>query len=273
MLILLPTLVWYMRKKRFDVTYSVFLSGMIGALLKYMVSDSLRFTNAPPALDVLILATLSVFNWRFWIATLIFFLGYLNNPLLGVSGLLLGFGFGRWHQIRKKRLLKQKGELKRKVWHSAMGLFSAVVIMLVPRNVGLGLCVFATLSPLLMSLPGLKSLAKETKRPNEWMGKGNFYFGLGAFLPVFLGQPWILLVLAFGDGLSTLIGKLFGYTRLYSKKSVEGTFAGFLAAWAISRHFYSPAIIPAVIYLIAELVAPLDDNFAIPVALSLLYIF
>jgi dolichol kinase len=273
--IITATVVYYTWHRRFDVVYSAFLSGMVGAVLKYMVSATLSFGSAPPALDVMVFSTLAVFNGWFWLATLAAFVLGAEAPLAAVSGLLLGFGLGKWHSRRRGQLLLEEGEIKRKVIHSAGGVVVALLPFFLPRDVSLLLFALgATLTFMIRFLwiPMISDIFKETKRDEEWLGKGFFWFMLGSLLPIYLGQPWILLVVAVGDGLSTLIGRFFGYTPVFGKKSLEGTFAGFLGAWAIARHFYAPSYVPVLIYVVAELVAPIDDNFAIPVALSALYL-
>lgn len=273
--IIVGVVLYYTYKKKFEIAYSVFLSGMIGAVLKYMVSN-LAFTNAPPSLQVMTLATLSVFNGFFWLVTLAFFVLAMDYPLGAVSGLLLGYGLGKWHLMRRKRILFEKGEVKRKIVHSISGLVLSTIPFFLDKWIVLPLylamAVFAFVVRYI-KLPFLDPLVVETKREKEWTGKGVFYFMLGSLLPVYLEQPWIILVLGVGDGLATLIGRFFGYTPLYRDKTVEGCFAGFIGALAVSRHFYSPAIIPVTIYLLAELLAPIDDNLAVPIALSMLYLF
>lgn len=275
LVIIVGVVLYYTFKKKFEVAYSVFLSAMIGAVLKYMVS-SLAFTNAPPSLQVMTLSTLSVFNGWFWLLTLLFFVLALDYPLGAASGLLLGYGIGKWHRMRRKRILFEKGEVKRKIVHAVSGLVLSVIPFLLDKWIVLPLYVAIAAIALVVryvKLPFLDPLLVETKRKKEWTGKGVFYFMLGSLLPVYLEQPWIILVLGVGDGLATLIGRFFGYTPLYRDKTVEGCFAGFIGALAVARHFYSPAIVPVTIYLLAELLAPIDDNIAVPVALSMLYLF
>ena len=268
--------IYYTFKKRFYIVYTTFLSILIGGVLQYLVSNSLSFSSIPPSMEILVLSTLSVFNWAFWIPTLVFFILAMDFPLCAVSGLLLGYGLGKWHSIKRKKIMFQKGEAKRKVIHSSLGLFLGGAALFL--NKWILLPVFASgciISVALykIKIPIFSKISEEVKREKEWAGKGAFYFMLGSLLPIYIEQPWIILVIALGDGLSTLIGRFLGYTPIYGKKTLEGTFAGFLAALAVSRHFYTPAIVPAFVYLIAELIAPIDDNLAIPIAMSALYLF
>lgn len=274
--ILVGATLYYSWKRRFDALYSLFLSGTVGAMLKYAVSGSLLFADAPPSIKVMMLATLSVFNPPFWLATLVFFLAMApGSPLQAVSGLLLGYGLGKWHSMKKKRLLLEEGEVKRKVVHIAAIFLIAGTAFVFDWPWVMGLLALIAASVVLVNtvhIPVVSDLFAETKRDTEWLGKGVFWTVAGAVLPVYLGQPWILLVVALGDGLATLIGRFFGYTPLYCSKTLEGTFAGLLAAWSVARQFYSPVAVPVALYLAAELLAPIDDNVAVPAALSLPYL-
>jgi len=267
--------IYYTVKKRFYVVYTAFLAIMVGGVLQYLVSGSLSFSSIPPSLEILVLSTLSVFNWLLWIPTLAFFILAMDYPLCAVSGLLIGYGLGKWHSIKRKKIMFQKGEAKRKVIHSSLGLLLGGAALILNKWIILPLFAVGCVMSIILyqvKIPFFSGISKEVKRDKEWAGKGAFYFMLGSLLPVYIEQPWIILVVALGDGLSTLIGRFLGYTPIYGKKTLEGTFAGFLAALAVSRNFYTPAIVPAFVYLIAELIAPIDDNLAIPIAMSMLYL-
>ena len=212
-----------------------------------------------------------------WALSLLYFLLIVvKDPIAAVSGLLLGYGLGSWHKIRRRKILVNKKEVKRKVIHALGGLGLAAIPFIFSKWVAMSIFAFGVVSVFLFRFikpPVIKDIVMETKREREkWPLEGMFYYMLGSLIPIYIGQPWILLVLAIGDGLSTLVGKFFGYTPLYKEKSLEGTLAGFIAAWAVIEHFYQPAIIPATIYLFAELFAPIDDNFFIPFCLSLIYL-
>ena len=123
-----------------------------------------------------------------------------------------------------------------------------------------------------LEIPFLETTIREMyevrgERPAE----GAFNFALGAVIPVLIDQPWIVLALGIGDGVSALVGKFFGRTRIYRKKSLEGTLAEFLAVLTVAKYFYPSPLIPALIYTSVELLSPIDDNLVIPLALSLLY--
>ena len=199
----------------------------------------------------------------------------LSNPLNSVSGLLIGYGFGVWHKTHRRKIIIHKGEAKRKIIHAVGGVLIAIPPFIFSKEISMMIFLGGILAVgffRVVKLPFFSKIIDETKRDYEWPLKGVFYFMLGSLLPIYLGQAWILLVIAIGDGLSTLVGKFFGYTPLYKKKSVEGTLAGFIAAWAIIRHFYQPVMIASIVYLFAELFAPIDDNLAIPLSLSALYL-
>ena len=110
--------------------------------------------------------------------------------------------------------------------------------------------------------------------------KGAIHYGAGVFFPILLLDVKIacaiILVLSVGDALSTLIGKFHGRIRIHpvAHKTIEGTLAfilfGFLAA-LIFVDFKIAAVL-AVAGSFIELASPWDDNFTVPVVLTMLAI-
>ena len=106
-------------------------------------------------------------------------------------------------------------------------------------------------------------------------GKGALMFLIGAFIALALFEPRVvfvaLLVLAFGDSFSTVVGKGFGRTRLFSDKTFEGFLGGFIAAF-FACWFYLPlniALAASFTGAFVELFTFTDDNIEIPLAVSL----
>jgi len=105
-------------------------------------------------------------------------------------------------------------------------------------------------------------------------GKGALIFTFGLLLTNIVFYPFgktvligAILTVTFGDGLSTLVGKLFGKRQIMKNRTLEGTLAGMIAA-AIALSFIVPihiAIITAIVGLLAEYI-PLNDNYTIPIA-------
>ncbi len=121
------------------------------------------------------------------------------------------------------------------------------------------------------SLPLFSALIKHVERPAETQtpGKPALLFLLGAILTTALFEIWPaiigLIVLTYGDSVSTLIGKYRGRLELVSDRTLEGTLAGILAAIAVLQ-FIIPqdkAIGIGVIGMLAEYL-PVDDNLGIP---------
>lgn len=103
-------------------------------------------------------------------------------------------------------------------------------------------------------------------------------FLLALFMPV-AACAVAVVVLGFGDPMAAIIGRRWGHTRLWSGRSLEGSFAfvvtGTIAAFAALRAFHPEvavaeaallALVGAFAGAVAELTARrVDDNFAIPV--------
>ena len=81
----------------------------------------------------------------------------------------------------------------------------------------------------------------------------------------------MIVILAAGDSFSTIIGKFNGKHKI-GNKSIEGfaAFIIFAATFASVFIDLKTAIILAVIGGIIELLAPLDDNIAIPWGLTII---
>lgn len=123
-----------------------------------------------------------------------------------------------------------------------------------------------------------------TARAARIRDKGNFVvgpvtLGLGALLSVLLFKPVsasiAVYVLAFGDGLSSLVGKTVGRTRLplTGGKSLEGTLTCFAVSF-LSCFFVSgkpeASLIVAAVSTIVEAVPTKDwDNILLPLAAGL----
>jgi len=107
--------------------------------------------------------------------------------------------------------------------------------------------------------------------------KGAIFFGIGILFPLILlpTKPAVavILILSVGDAFSTMIGKT-SRLKIHQGKSIEG-----LAAFIISSIIASSMIVDiktALVFSVTggiiELFAKINDNIAIPAALSILYI-
>jgi len=116
----------------------------------------------------------------------------------------------------------------------------------------------------LLSLAGRHS---EKQMP----GKGAIMFFAGTLLVSIIFYPYLnillgsMIVLVFGDSISTVIGKSMGKFKLVSKRTLEGTASGIFFSFLFLSLLFAPgiAIITAIIGMFAEYL-PINDNISIP---------
>ncbi len=107
------------------------------------------------------------------------------------------------------------------------------------------------------------------------------YGNLGIFLSflLFAEDSWVgIAVLAVGDSLSTLFGKLIGKTSLpfNVQKSWEGSIAFFIGAFLVLSAFlpYKKALLLSLIGTFTEALSiKIDDNLTLPLVVSAVYRF
>lgn len=115
------------------------------------------------------------------------------------------------------------------------------------------------------------------ERPGEAPLKGLITFAAGVFLVSLIFPAGIIvpsvLVLAFGDSVSTLVGRLWGKDPLFynEKKSWEGSGAFFFAALAVLYFFVNPmkAVAIASLAAVVEGMPRVDDNITVPFAVAI----
>ena len=100
-------------------------------------------------------------------------------------------------------------------------------------------------------------------------GRGAFLFVASLVLACLIFREKMvvlgaMIVLVYGDAVSTLIGKPFGKIKI-TKLTLEGTIAGIIVSFAALSWFFSwqIAVPVAIIGMLAEYL-PFDDNFTIP---------
>ena len=119
-------------------------------------------------------------------------------------------------------------------------------------------------------LPIVSPLLDLLERENSEPGRGAYYFvfaALGCLLLFDSGQAGTsIFVLALLDSVTTVAGQRFGRHRIYNRKTLEGSLAGFIIATGTLFAFLPPssAFIAAGAGAIAELVSPVDDNLVVP---------
>lgn len=186
-------------------------------------------------------------------------------------------------------------ELKTEFFRKSIHMMIAVVPLLASFDRGLALALLGSgaiiysytellrvqgLSVALIS--GIKELALREKDKNRFAA-GPVTLALGAmatllFYPAEVAKIAIY-ALAFGDGIASIVGKLFGRTKIpfTGGKSFEGSFACFLAVYISSyavTNNVSGSIIMAISVAAVE-AFPLGDfdNFIIPVFAGYLAVF
>jgi len=178
-------------------------------------------------------------------------------------------------------------ELKRQSFHLLLGIFALCVLVFFGRGALMAGTFFAMLIGFVLVN---RALLKNRIRIMEWFvkeferkdarfpGWGSACYGLGIlFLSGFLHDPAeiaaALVVLALGDGFSTLIGKMGNYRIPWNRsKTVEGAAAFFIGA-LFGYYFVGWAILPVafVAMLVESIDWPLDDNLMVPVACTIMF--
>ena len=101
------------------------------------------------------------------------------------------------------------------------------------------------------------------------------HFLAGGFIALIFFESEIafisMLVLALADSFSTMVGMAVGRIKIYKGRTLEGSLAGFLAAFVVCI-LYLPmfmAFIACAVGSLVELFSPVDDNIMIPPVVSI----
>jgi phytol kinase len=178
-------------------------------------------------------------------------------------------------------------EILRKLTHLGFGLIIAAFILAAPHEVAVVSLTLAIFCGFVLSdalsrgymLPLISPLMSLLERKDAVPGKGALFFSLGALFCLVVFETRIvflaIVVLSVLDSVSTIFGMRFGKTRIYNHKSLEGSLMGIIAAVVALLPFLTPglALLVAGVAGIVELLAPVDDNLLIPVAVCLLLTF
>lgn len=148
---------------------------------------------------------------------------------------------------------------------------------------GMGILVYAYSETLRLSGVVVPIISQVTSMAARKRDQGHFVLGpvtlgLGAMLALLLypapAASIAIYALAFGDGLASLVGKLFGKIRpaLLMGKSIEGSFACFFAVFFMAYRVSSAipvAFIAAITATIIELLPLKDfDNILMPIGVG-----
>jgi dolichol kinase len=175
-------------------------------------------------------------------------------------------------------------EFSRQLIHLFAGLLFALLAWFAGIKLALGFAIIVLAVGIVVSVFAWKFLEKhplnellkhvERKHERQLPGKAALMLLLAIIvvLLLFYRMPLevatgSLLVLAFGDSFSTIIGKKFGKTKIVGKKTLEGTIAGIIAGFIPLLLLIAPlqAFTAALAGMLAELL-PIDDNFTVPIA-------
>ncbi|MFA6888494.1 MAG: hypothetical protein WC254_03280 [Candidatus Woesearchaeota archaeon] len=181
----------------------------------------------------------------------------------------------------------KKQEAKRQLFHVGIGIFIVVILSL---NVfPIWLFFLVTLTAVVIytvweknANPIFEWFFKNFERRNESAGWGALWYCVGSFLTVVIFPRDIalaaILILAFGDSISTYIGRFYGKIShpFNKRKKIEGTVAGiFLAtfgAWLFVPFF--SAFITSFIVMNIEAIHwrkyDLNDNLLLPLLAGLI---
>ncbi len=176
-------------------------------------------------------------------------------------------------------------ELRRNVFHLLFGIFFALIVLKLQHEIALILLALLIIIATLLSEAALRGkklgvlrwflrvFEREKVRP----GLGVINFLIGSFLSLVFFSSQIaflsILVLAFNDSFSTVVGIAFGRHKIKGKKTLEGSIGGFLGTVLIMA-FFIPSIWEVLLIsltaTVIELFSILDDNLIIPPTISLL---
>jgi len=169
-------------------------------------------------------------------------------------------------------------ELKRNIFHLSLGLTLAYIILFLGS--AYSIVIFGTCIVLGLVVSGIirrnihvpvfsffiTIMERKTVRP----GIGVIHFFAGGFIALILFETEIafisMLVLALADSVSTIVGIAVGKIRVYKGRTLEGSLAGFIAAFAVCT-FYLPISLAFMVCFtgsLVELLSPIDDNILIP---------
>ncbi len=178
-------------------------------------------------------------------------------------------------------------ELKRQLFHLAMGMCIATGVFYLMPLVGLWILLPLILAIIIMITIGALAIKhkivdflmfhfERDKEIREFPFRGAIWYGIGIIFPIAL-MPTnvacaIIAVLSIGDSVSTVIGKTCGKIKI-GMRTLEGSLAflafGFFGALIFVN--MQTALALAITGAVVELVSPWDDNLMIPLVLSLAY--
>jgi len=207
-----------------------------------------------------------------------------SGILLAQSG-FLGIMPGMLKLIKRSENKKENKrlEISRDVVHLIIGIaiISLAALLPDPRVLIVALIIMGFIlgSYTIISKGKFSRMLYKFERKNTYFGSGAIWLALGALLAMgfIFSRNFLIAVLAaifIGDPLATIVGVKFGKHRIFYNrgKSVEGSFAYFVAVLAVAYPFIGLYALP--VALIAAFVESwgikIDDNLMVPIILSIL---
>jgi len=203
----------------------------------------------------------------------------------------------RRQQKRKEKQKKAMGFIQRKIFHICVNFSVAILVWFIPQDQLLLFAVVAFFLIFIGEIIRLKTRARKyvhdavgpmLKNQEKKSFSGVFWMALAAVVVSLFAEPQAISfafgILAFADPSAALVGKYVPSKRFYKKKSVTGSAAFFFVALATTTVFFcltgctdqllSKALLISVILTFVEVFSPpLDDNFTILFAASILFMF
>jgi dolichol kinase len=177
-------------------------------------------------------------------------------------------------------------EITRQSIHFLLGIFYLILLFTLPLEICssliggialLGLSFSLMLSKQLIKFKPLLWVIKKLSRAGELAKAGEpaLWFTLGTALVILLFPSreiaiGALIVLTFGDSISTIVGRIWGRTIIRGWRTLEGSAAGVIFA-AIALSFIFPihiALIASAVGMMGEFL-PFEDNVTIPLLAAL----
>lgn len=208
---------------------------------------------------------------------------------VGIAIAGLGYGMAETIVVGQRNVFCSSDEGFRKAIHASIGLLLCLMIWFLGVELAQRFALLVAYTGILIihlilagiRLPGVDKLLGRLERRGAIPGEGAMYYALGALFALGLlrgdsaAAVSVILILAVGDSLATLVGNAWGRHKLpwNENKTVEGSM-GF-AAGAMCALFVLP--IPTTILAIVvgtaveSLSKRLNDNITVPVICSLLY--
>ncbi len=268
---------YFVFRRRYNALALLVTALILNFALKFIFFE-LSYTGMPDTAVTIAFAIAPYFGYLGWIYAFIVFLYSVSKQgvLNPVASAFIATGLYLWFEKFRRKVEDEELEVGRKIFHAAAGILIYFLSILWPKFT-LAFCILAILGVIILNLidiPFVKEIALKMTRPHEkFIGIGAINFLAGVMLATWFSKQWVVLIMAISDGLSTIFGRIFGTAKIVRNKTIEGTAIGFLTALAIAKHYSSHPWIIAVAYTLAELFAPIDDNFFVPLVLVPLSLF